>query len=348
MSHTLASPAAASVPAPSAAAALRALTGAVQRLALAEGMAGIKAVVRGAARQLTGADGAAFVLREDGQCFYADEEAIAPLWKGKRFPLQACISGWAMLNRKPAAIEDVDADPRIPHGAYRPTFVHSLVMVPIRTQDPIGAIGLYWARRHVATEQEIGLALALADSTALALQNVRVAERFDRAARDGEHALRERADAEAGPRALGETDALTGLPDRRHWDGALAEALCPREELCVALLDVDRFGAYDDLHGHAAGDSALRRVAQTWRAQLRPGDLLARYGGEEFAVLLRRCDASAARAIAERLRAGTSDGLTVSIGVAQWDGEEVADSLVCRADEALYRAKAAGRDRVVF
>ena len=140
--------------------------------------------MRSAARRLTGADGATFVLRDEGECFYADEEAIAPLWKGKRFPFQSCISGWAMLNRKPAVIEDIYADARIPHDAYRPTFVRSLVMVPIRTMDPVGAIGIYWAQRHAATEQEVGLARALADSTAVALQNVRVAERFERAARD--------------------------------------------------------------------------------------------------------------------------------------------------------------------
>ena len=97
------------VPDPTAAEALRALTDAVQRLSLADGMQDVQHVVRRAARRLTGADGATFVLRDGGDCHYADEEAIAPLWKGKRFPLQSCISGWAMLNRKPAVIEDIRA-----------------------------------------------------------------------------------------------------------------------------------------------------------------------------------------------------------------------------------------------
>jgi diguanylate cyclase (GGDEF)-like protein len=340
------------VPAPSAEEALRALTDAVQRLALAEGMADVQRVVRSAARRLTGADGATFVLRDDGDCFYADEEAIAPLWKGKRFPLRSCISGWAMLHRKPAIIEDIYVDARIPHEAYRPTFVKSLVMVPIRTMDPVGAIGIYWAIRHAPTEREVGLARALADSTAVALQNVRVAERFARASDDNARladALRERALVEAGLRELSETDALTGLPNRRHWDRALAESLHPDEQpVCVALLDIDRFKAYNDVHGHPAGDELLRSAALAWRAQLRPGDVLARYGGEEFAIVLPHCDAASAHAIAERLRGLALDGATASVGIAQWDGEESADSVLCRADEALYEAKQDGRDRVSF
>jgi diguanylate cyclase (GGDEF)-like protein len=352
LSRTLASPSAASIPAPTADEALHALTCAVAELALAEGLADIQAVVLPAARRLTGADGATLVLREDGQCLHADEEAIGPLWKGTRFPLESCISGWAMLNRKSAAVEDVFADPRIPHDAYRTTFVRSLAVVPIRTTDPIGAIGLYWAARHVASEREIGLARALADSTAVALQHVRVAERCDRAARD--HArlsrdARERRVAEAGERELCETDPLTALPNRRHWDHAVAEALAPTEQpVCVALLEIDRLEAYADLHGHTAGDELLRRLAAVWRAGLRPGDLLARYGAEEFAIVLKRCDANTASMVAQRLRAVCGDGPTLSIGIAQWDGEEVAGSLVCRADEALYRAKRAGRDRVAF
>lgn len=71
-------------------------------------------IVRTAARQVTGADGATFVLRDNGYCFYADEDAIGPLWKGKRFPLNACVSGWEMINKACVAIPDIFKDPRIP------------------------------------------------------------------------------------------------------------------------------------------------------------------------------------------------------------------------------------------
>src|SRR5262249_24969509 len=134
----------------------------------------IQLIVRRAARELTHADGATFVMRDVNLCYYADEDAISPLWKGQRFPMSACISGWAMLNRQAAVIEDIYADERIPHDAYRPTFVKSLVMVPIRRLDPLGAIGAYWATRHRATSEEVRLLQALADTAAVALENVRV------------------------------------------------------------------------------------------------------------------------------------------------------------------------------
>src|SRR5262245_15753508 len=92
----------------------------VQRLSLARDVQTVRDLVRRSARRLVGADGATFVLRDGELCHYVDEDAIAPLWKGQRFPLSACISGWAMLHRRPAVIEDIYADERIPHDAYRP------------------------------------------------------------------------------------------------------------------------------------------------------------------------------------------------------------------------------------
>jgi signal transduction histidine kinase len=147
---------------------------AVQELSLARDLPAIMDVVRHAARELTNADGTTFVLRDGNLCYYADEDAVGPLWKGQRFPMSACISGWVMLNRQSAFIEDIYADPRIPADAYRPTFVKSLAMVPIRTESPIGAIGNYWAQRHLPTAEETELLQALANTTAVAIENVQV------------------------------------------------------------------------------------------------------------------------------------------------------------------------------
>lgn len=146
----------------------------VQELSLARDLDTVMKIVRTAARKLTGADGATFVLRDGNLCYYADEDAISPLWKGSRFPMDICISGWAMLNRQPAVIEDIYADRRIPADAYRPTFVKSLAMVPIRTIDPIGAIGNYWAVQRQPTEEEVLLLQSLADITAVTMENVNV------------------------------------------------------------------------------------------------------------------------------------------------------------------------------
>ena len=172
----------------------RELVVAIQQLSLARSLDQIQAIVRTSARRLTGADGATFVLRDADRCYYADEDAISPLWKGQRFPMSVCISGWAMLNRHPAVIEDIYADQRIPHDAYRPTFVKSLAMVPIRTLDPVGAIGNYWATRHQPTEREVELLQALADSTAVAMENVRVYSELEERVLDRTAELQARTD----------------------------------------------------------------------------------------------------------------------------------------------------------
>src|SRR5690348_15123743 len=101
------------------------LVSVVQSLSTARSLDAVMAIGRTAARRLTGADGATFVLRDAERCYYADEDAIAPLWKGQRFPMSACISGWAMLNKSAAVIPDIGLDARIPIDAYRPTFVKS-------------------------------------------------------------------------------------------------------------------------------------------------------------------------------------------------------------------------------
>jgi two-component system CheB/CheR fusion protein len=150
----------------------RLLLAAIKDLSFRRSLGEIMEVVRGVARDLTGADGVTFVMREDDHCYYADESAIAPLWKGKRFPISMCVSGWVMLNRQAVAIEDIYDDPRVPADAYRATFVQSLAMVPVRAADPVGAIGAYWASRHLATDAEMETLQTLADAAALALANV--------------------------------------------------------------------------------------------------------------------------------------------------------------------------------
>lgn len=157
------------------------LMGAIQRLSLARTLREIQEIVRSCARQLTGADGATFVLLDGSHCYYADEDAISPLWKGQRFPTSQCVSGWVMHHKQPVAIEDIYSDPRVPHDAYRPTFVRSLAMVPIRQLEPLGAIGNYWAQPHKPTREELQLLQALADSTAVAVENVRIYEELEEA-----------------------------------------------------------------------------------------------------------------------------------------------------------------------
>lgn len=153
--------------------AMRDLSGARTRNAVAD-------IVKAVARALVGADGATFVLRDGRQCFYLDEDAITPLWKGQRFPMEACVSGWVMDHAEQVVMPDIYVDPRVPHAAYRPTFVKSLVMTPVRRIDPVAAIGIYWADHHQATPEECELLQNLADTTAVALENATVYEELER------------------------------------------------------------------------------------------------------------------------------------------------------------------------
>jgi signal transduction histidine kinase len=195
---------------------LNRLLGVVQELSLARDLGAIMQIVRVAARELTGAEGATFVLRDGDLCYYADECAIAPLWKGLRFPMSRCVSGWVMENRVGVAIEDVFADPRVPADAYRPTFVKSLAMMPIRAQAPIGAIGSYWAAKHRATPETLRVLQALADSTSVAMEKVEVYSDLERRVQQRTHEL------EAANRDLAAAhEALLELQQQKEAASAL-------------------------------------------------------------------------------------------------------------------------------
>lgn len=147
----------------------------IQSLSMAQTHNEVFSIISRAAKELTGAQGAAFILRDkDDQCYYTDEVSIAPLWKGQRFPMHYCISGWSMVHKQAAIIPDIYNDPRIPVDAYLPTYIKSLAMIPIRPAKPMGAIGTYWDKQHQATEQEIKVLTALANSTAIALENLQL------------------------------------------------------------------------------------------------------------------------------------------------------------------------------
>ena len=161
-------------------------------------------------------------------------------------------------------------------------------------------------------------------------------------------------------KARARTDELTALPNfrafRERIDGELERADRYPENFGVLVLDLDRFKKYNDTFGHAAGNEALKRVAQTIRETVRAVDFPARYGGEEFAVIVPQIDVASLTAIAERIRANVESlpapsggaNVTVSIGGAIYpiDGRD-REALFRTADERLYEAKNAGRNRVV-
>jgi diguanylate cyclase (GGDEF)-like protein len=149
--------------------------------------------------------------------------------------------------------------------------------------------------------------------------------------------------------ALARSDPLTGIANRRTWDHELSRACqlarSSGEPLCVALLDLDHFKAYNDLHGHQAGDLLLREATAMWSSLLGEGAILARYGGEEFAVLFSGVRLASAHARVLELLANTPRGATASAGVAQWDPATDPAGVVGLADQALYAAKRGGRNQ---
>lgn len=160
------------------------LTEIVQRLSKARGLEQVMAIVRRAVRELTGADGATFILREGEFSYYAAEDAISPLFVGKRFPLDQCIGGWTILHNAPALVDDISADDRIPKEAYTSTFVRSLTTVPIGTRAPLAAIGAYWAIPHVTSETELQFMKLLANTTAIVMEKLQLQEELERAGRN--------------------------------------------------------------------------------------------------------------------------------------------------------------------
>jgi len=159
------------------------------------------------------------------------------------------------------------------------------------------------------------------------------------------------------------TDRLTGLANRKRLDEFLA-ALAPAaahagNPLSLIMADVDHFKRYNDANGHPMGDTVLARVGAILQSNIRSGDLAARYGGEEFVVVLPNCDRANAMAIAEKLRAAIEHEtfpqaqsqpggrVTATFGVASQAGPVDTTELLARADQAMYRGKLAGRNRVV-
>lgn len=346
--------------------AMEHLVNVVQALSLARDLQGIMDIVRRAARELTGAEGSTFVLREGDECFYAEEDAIGPLWKGLRFPLSTCISGWAMLNREAAIVQDIFEDPRIPIDAYQPTFVRSLAMVPIRRIDPIGAIGNYWAQVHQPTPEQMKVLQALADVTAVAMENVQVLTNLERLVKErtadlkaaNDRLQREvelRKEAEDAARRQSLTDELTGLYNRR---GFLLFATQQFQLACRAnepgwllFADADGLKAVNDRDGHEAGDRTLLGVTAALRRCFSELDVISRLGGDEFVVYTTGRDHQAT-ALRERLLGAVDDvnrseglSISLSIGIARCEPDPTVpfDEHLRVADNAMYSDKQAKR-----
>jgi diguanylate cyclase (GGDEF)-like protein len=251
------------------------------------------------------------------------------------------ISGFVLATGKPLLVADVERDRRFRRRNHERYYTRSCISAPLVIGGvPRGVINVNNKASRVAFDREdLRLLEAIAGHAAAALGN---AQRFE----------------EMLGRA--QRDALTGLANQGYfWEFLESEVRRAQRygrSLALVLIDVDRFKGYNDRHGHLAGDKALVALARALVGGSRSHDLVARYGGEEFAVLLPETALEGGIAFAEKMRerieaagigAALGSPLTVSLGVASYpaDGARARD-LVAAADRELYRAKAAGRNRV--
>jgi diguanylate cyclase (GGDEF)-like protein len=251
-----------------------------------------------------------------------------------RLQLDGEASGATQAFRSARAlfVDDARTSTEVSQRLTRATGAVSIHFEPVvRNEEPIGVLVVGW--NHVIQgleRQTISAIKMLAAETAMMIERANLLAKLEQNAR---------------------TDDLTGLLNRRAWEETLpremARARRAPHPLCVAMLDLDFFKAYNDERGHQAGDRLLKQSTAAWASELRASDVLSRYGGEEFTIALPGCSLGDAKTIVERLRAAMPSGQTVSAGVACWNGRESAEELVGRADAALYEAKRTGRDRLV-
>jgi diguanylate cyclase (GGDEF)-like protein len=286
----------------------------------------------------TGADHIVVVRRaEDGRSLAAHLVSTRVGIPDHSTPLPIADLNDPILDRPATPPEIADRIARRVRAAYGLTQV---IATPLTTPDGVvGAIvvskrvGATWAE---STRRILGGA-AVEASAALA-----------------------RAYSHRDAEARAATDSLTGLPNRRYFDefvGLLAQRRRAGDAVGILMIDIDRFKALNDRHGHATGDAVLRAVGRAIVGAVREDDVPARFGGEEFVVLLRNPVAGVAVEVGERIRAAIRgldlrrlgvQRVSVSIGVAVAAGpDEPIEDLIETADRALYRAKRAGRDRVV-
>ena len=279
------------------------------------------------AQQLTGADAAVVEIPDGDELVYRAVAGAAAEHLGMRHARRTALSGAALRSRRILVCNDSDTDPRVDREASLRVGARSIVVVPLlRDRAAAGVLEVYSAAPDAFGPDHVRTLAVLADVLGSALS---------------------RAELLAALRELADTDALTGLANRRSWyralEAAIARSRRHEHPVSVLLLDLDGFKDVNDRLGHSAGDLMLRTIASHWSAALRDTDLLGRVGGDEFAALLEHADEEAAMAVIARLRGALPAGERFSAGAATWDGEESVDELVARADFDMYADKRARR-----
>ncbi|GIE78255.1 hypothetical protein Aph02nite_42050 [Actinoplanes philippinensis] len=318
---------------------------------------------------MTGATAVHVVLHDDrAGCWVlpgdGDRPDLTAEEAAERGLLPLAAIRYAERTREPMLVDDVSLDDRVGRDPYLAGLEHcSLLVVPVIGQGQPRAVLVLENRlsRRAFSAGRLDAVLLIAGQLTVSLENAQVYASLERAVAERTEEL---AEANLRLELLAVTDPLTGLPNRRKLTTFLEEAWLRAERsgepIGVAMIDIDNFKKYNDHYGHQGGDECLRLVADALRVQVRSTDLVARYGGEEFCIVMPGATAANAKVVAERAcravaglqqpHALADDGtVTVSVGVTAGTPLTHADpdQLHKLADEALYEAKRAGRNRVV-
>jgi len=244
------------------------------------------------------------------------------------------VAGWVVDHGELVRLSDAPLDRRFIVKPNQGFSIRSMLAVPLWSAgDVVGVLAVTSGDPHIYTDDHETLAYLLANCAVPPIEKARLAR-------------------------LAITDAQTMAFNHAYlMPGLRAEMNKQRRLLSVLLMDLDEFKTVNDQFGHAAGDDALREFAARVRATTRDPDILVRRGGDEFVLIMPDTDPQSAEAVASRIRSAMADEpfdfgagrhktITVSIGVATWNGREAAEALEQRADAAMYEAKEGGRDGI--
>jgi diguanylate cyclase (GGDEF)-like protein len=244
------------------------------------------------------------------------------------------IAGWVAREGKALLVSDIDSDPRFQAQAKPSRYkTKSFISLPLKSDSHIiGVINVTdkLASTNIFTEEDLRYLTILAHQTVAQIENIKLYERLS---------------------SLAITDSLTNLFNHRYFQERIHSEILRAERynhaLTLAMFDIDSFKLYNDRYGHQEGDKVLKLCAFTLKQFSRQVDVVCRYGGEEFMIILPDTDTKGVQIMSEKIRKAVEEiKLSVSVGIAGFEKGLSKDDLIARADKALYKAKAEGKNKV--